>query len=119
MKALDAHGFKRDELVICTKGGYLPFDGGPPENVRAYIEETFVQPGIVKPGDIVGGSHCMTPAYLQHQLDQSLAKSELNCVDVYYIHNPESQLGAVSETEFYERLRQAFEALESNVSRAN
>ena len=59
VQALTAtHGYQRDELVICTKGGYLPFDGGPPENVRAYIEETFVQPGIVGPGDIVGGSHC-------------------------------------------------------------
>lgn len=112
-----ADGFQRDELVICTKGGYLPFDGGPPENVRAYIEETFVQPGIAKPGDIVGGSHCMTPAYLQHQLEQSLRNLELDCVDVYYIHNPESQLAEVSETEFYERLRLAFEVLEGNISK--
>src|SRR5215203_581820 len=27
-------GFSRDELIICTKGGYLPFDGAPPWNVR-------------------------------------------------------------------------------------
>ena len=34
----------------------------------------------------------MTPAYLQSQLDQSLRNMKLECVDVYYIHNPESQL---------------------------
>lgn len=117
IKALTTdHDFQRDELVICTKGGYLPFDGGPPENVRAYIEETFVNPGIAAAGDIVGGSHCMTPAYLQHQLEQSLRNLGLECVDVYYIHNPESQLGAVSDEEFYERLRRAFERLESNIA---
>ncbi|HEX5883187.1 MAG TPA: aldo/keto reductase, partial [Pyrinomonadaceae bacterium] len=33
---------------------------------------------------------------------------------VYYIHNPESQLGYVSESEFYSRLRAAFERLEQN-----
>lgn len=109
-------GFSRNELVVCTKGGYLPFDGGPPENVRAYVEETFVRPGIAAFADIVGGSHCMTPAYLQHQLDQSLLNLGLDCVDVYYIHNPESQLGSVPEAEFYERLRQAFELLESNIA---
>jgi len=38
----------------------------------------------------------------------------LECVDVYYIHNPESQLGEVSEAEFYGRLRAAFELLEEN-----
>jgi aryl-alcohol dehydrogenase-like predicted oxidoreductase len=110
------HGFQRDEVVICTKGGYLPFDGGPPTDVRAYVEETFVRPGIASLTDIVAGSHCMTPAYLQNQLDQSLANMGIECVDVYYIHNPVSQLGSVSEAEFYQRLRRAFESLESNVA---
>ncbi len=78
LKTLAAeHGISRDELVICTKGGYLPFDGAPPGNVREYIDETFVKPGIASFEDIVGGSHCMTPAYLQNQLDQSLRNMEL------------------------------------------
>src|ERR1043165_5722951 len=33
------HGIARDELVICTKGGYLPFDGAPPRNMREYVED--------------------------------------------------------------------------------
>ena len=106
-------GFTREELVICTKGGYLPFDGAPPRNVREYIETTFVEPGIAAFEDFVG-MHCMTPAYLQNQLDQSLRNMGLECVDVYYIHNPESQLGQVSKPDFYERLRLAFERLEQN-----
>ncbi|HET6671357.1 MAG TPA: aldo/keto reductase [Pyrinomonadaceae bacterium] len=109
------HGFARDELVVCTKGGYLPFDGAAPRDVHAYIQDTFVAPGIAGFDDIVGGSHCMTPAYLQNQLEQSLKNLGLECIDVYYIHNPESQLGEVSEDQFYERLRSAFAMLESNV----
>ncbi len=108
------HGFKRDELVICTKGGYLPFDGAAPYNVEKYVEETFVKPGIATFDEFVGGSHCMTPAYLQNQLEQSLKNLGLATVDVYYIHNPEAQLGYVSETEFYHRLQLAFERLEQN-----
>lgn len=106
------HGIARDELLICTKGGYLPFDGAPPRNVRDYVNETFVKPGIASFDDFVGGSHCMTPAYLQNQLEQSLKNMKLECVDVYYIHNPESQLQYVSEDEFYHRLILAFEQLE-------
>lgn len=113
-KLFTEHGFTRDELVLCTKGGYLPFDGAPPHDVRAYLEETFVRPGIASFDDFVGGSHCMTPAYLQHQLDQSLKNLGISTVDVYYIHNPESQLGYVSEAEFYHRLQSAFERLEQN-----
>jgi aryl-alcohol dehydrogenase-like predicted oxidoreductase len=108
------HGFARDELVICTKGGYLPFDGAPPRDVRGYVQETFVKPGVARFEDIVGGSHCMTPSYLQNQLDQSLRNMEIDCVDVYYIHNPESQLGYVSKNEFAKRLKSAFELLEKN-----
>ncbi|HKC63397.1 MAG TPA: aldo/keto reductase [Pyrinomonadaceae bacterium] len=107
---------ERDEIVICTKGGYLPFDGAPQRDARRYVEETFVRPGIADFSDIVGGSHCMTPSYLQSQIDQSLRNMNLVCVDVYYIHNPESQLAEVSREEFEKRLRAAFELLEQNIS---
>jgi len=108
------HGIARERLVICTKGGYLPFDGAPPRNVAQYVNETFVKPGIASFEDFVGGGHCMTPAYLQNQLDQSLRNMGVEYVDVYYIHNPESQLPHVSEQEFYARLKRAFERLEEN-----
>jgi aryl-alcohol dehydrogenase-like predicted oxidoreductase len=105
---------QRDEVVICTKGGYLPFDGEPPADKRAYVEETFVRPGIADFSDIVNG-HCMTPRYLQSQIDQSLRNMGIETVDVYYVHNPESQLGAISREEFEKRLRAAFSLLESNI----
>ena len=96
----EVRGFARDELVVCTKGGYLPFDGAPPRDIRRYLEETFVSTGVAGLADFAGGSHCMTPRYLQHQLQQSLRNMNLECTDVYYIHNPESQLGHVSAAEF-------------------
>jgi len=111
---IDTGGFARDEIIVCTKGGYLPFDGAPPRDVRRYVEETFVKPGIAEFSDFVGGSHCMTPAYLQNQLQQSLQNMNLDCVDVYYIHNPESQVSQLSQDEFFTRLRAAFESLEKS-----
>jgi aryl-alcohol dehydrogenase-like predicted oxidoreductase len=115
LKALRAAGYARDELLVCTKGGYIPFDSRPPAGqaeVRAYVEETFVRPGVVGFGDVVAGSHCMTPRYLAHQLAQSLRNLGLECVDVYYVHNPETQLQSVARDEFYARLRAAFGQLE-------
>lgn len=106
---------ERDEVVICTKGGYLPFDGAPPKDARRYVEQTFVRPGIADFSDIVGG-HCMTPRYLQSQIDQSLSNMKLACVDVYYIHNPESELAVITRAEFETKLRAAFEFLESCIS---
>ena len=106
------HDLAREELVICTKGGYLPFDGAPRRDLHQYVNETFVKPGIASFDDFAGGQHCMTPAYLQHQLEQSLQNLGVECIDVYYIHNPESQLQYVSDAEFHHRLQSAFERLE-------
>jgi len=60
--------------------------------------------------------HCMTPRYLLNQLDCSLRNLDLECVDIYYVHNPESQLGKITREEFDERLVKAFEALEQMVA---
>jgi aryl-alcohol dehydrogenase-like predicted oxidoreductase len=115
LKRLNDAGFAREELVVCTKGGYLPFDSQPPAGqagVRAYVEETFVKTGVAQLSDIVAGSHCMTPRYLAHQVAQSLRNMDLETLDVYYVHNPETQLQVVAREEFDARLRAAFEQLE-------
>jgi aryl-alcohol dehydrogenase-like predicted oxidoreductase len=108
----EAGRFARDELVICTKGGYLPFNNQPPRDVRRYIEETFVKTGVAQFSDIVAGSHCMTPGYLENQIKQSLDNLGLETLDVYYVHNPEAQLQEVEREEFYERTGRAFELFE-------
>lgn len=109
----------RDEIVVSTKGGYLPFDTQPPRSraeMTAYVEDTFIRPGVCRWEDFVDGSHCMTPGYLAHQLDQSLRNLRLDRIDIFYIHNPESQLSGVSRAEFDRRIRAAFEFLESAVA---
>ncbi len=40
----------------------------------------------------------------------------VSCIDVYYLHNPETQLGEVPRPEFLNRVLQAFEFLESAVA---
>ncbi len=116
--ALQAAGIPRDEFVVTTKGGFVSFDGAMPRGQAAfqqYLNDTFIAPGVCALEDFVNGQHCMTPRYLAHQLDQSLRNLQLDAVDVYYLHNPESQFAAVDQDGFYERLRTAFEFLESAV----
>ena len=114
LRHLVEKGFAREELFIATKGGYLPFDNEPPRDARAYFQKEFVDRGIATFDELAGGSHCMTPAYLQSQIDQSLGNMKLDAIDLYYIHNPESQLGAVDKYTFEARLAKAFEKLEEN-----
>jgi aryl-alcohol dehydrogenase-like predicted oxidoreductase len=106
----------RDEVFVATKGGYIPFDGEMPRDPAAYFTETYLRPGLVQPDEVVGGAHCMAPRFLADQIDRSRANLGLATIDLYYLHNPESQLEAVDRDEFTRRLRAAFEALEQAVA---
>jgi aryl-alcohol dehydrogenase-like predicted oxidoreductase len=102
---------QRDEIVIATKGGYLPFDRDLPLDRDRYLRQTFVDSGLISPEDIVDG-HCLAPSFLRAMIEQSLRNLGVSCIDIYYLHNPESQLRAIGHVEFHERLHAAFDALE-------
>ncbi|MFZ1060675.1 MAG: aldo/keto reductase [Candidatus Rokuibacteriota bacterium] len=107
---------RREEVVVATKGGFIPFDGSMPTNPGAYFTETYLRPGIIRSDDVVAGCHCMTPAYLADQLERSRRNLGLETVDVYYVHNPETQLQEVDRPELLKRIRDAFTFLESAAS---
>src|SRR5262245_62126239 len=109
-KAIESGAVARDQVLICTKGGFVAGDMGPP--TREWFESTLVKPGVLTPGDIVAGAHCMTPKYLRHEVEQSLANFGVETLDVYYVHNPETQMPQVGEADFYPRLTAAFRELE-------
>jgi aryl-alcohol dehydrogenase-like predicted oxidoreductase len=117
LKVLARKGIGRDEMVVCTKGGYLTPDGSMPQDPNRYFFEEYLQKGIFTAKDIVAGSHCMTPRFLENQLRRSLKNLQMDCIDVYYLHNPETQLSEVPPAEFLKRVQEAFAFLESAVSR--
>jgi aryl-alcohol dehydrogenase-like predicted oxidoreductase len=111
----DGRKLSRNEIIVATKGGFLSFDGEPPRDAGKWITENLINTGAARPQDLVD-SHCMAPSYLENQLSQSLKNLQLDAIDIYYIHNPETQLDAVPRPEFFRRLRAAFEFLEAAVS---
>jgi aryl-alcohol dehydrogenase-like predicted oxidoreductase len=118
LKKLFASGeFQRDEVVICSKGGFIPYDSHAPADPAAYLQEKLIVPGLATADEIVDGIHCIAPDYLSNQIGISLANLGLETLDVYYLHNPETQLARVSPTEFMDRLRRAFARMEEEVTR--
>ena len=91
----------RDEVVVCTKAGFLT-PGAVPE--------------WLKPHDVVGRMHSMAADFLADQVDRSRANLDLETLDVFYLHNPETQLDFVSREEFEGRIRAAFTRLERLVA---
>ena len=105
----------RDEFIVCSKAGYLSFDGEVPADPMEYFNSEYVKPGIFKRED-VAGMHCMAPGFLENQLERSRRNLGLETIDVYYIHNPEAQLAEVNEEQLNSRLKHAFAFLEKAVS---
>lgn len=88
---------RRDEIIVSTKAGFLT-----PGAVPAFL----------KTEHVVGGMHSMDPDFLADQIDRSLANLGLASIDVFYLHNPETQLAHVPREEFDRRIRAAFARLE-------
>ncbi len=119
VEAIAAGDVRRDELVVCTKGGYVALDGEPPASREAYdqwLEQELFAPGILTPNELVRGGHSIAPKFLAHQLAQSRANLGLHTIDVYYLHNPEEQLLALDRETFLSKMRAAFDMLEERAA---
>jgi aryl-alcohol dehydrogenase-like predicted oxidoreductase len=106
---------RRDEIVVCSKAGFIPYRTDANDAAR-YVYENFVATGIAEPDDLAGGIHCMTPGFLSQQLAWSLRNTGLHALDVYYLQNPETQLPFVDRQTFRRRLQLAFARLEEEVA---
>jgi len=116
-RAIDAGTVSRDEIVVCTKGGYVPLEGAPPrsrQEYRAYLANEYFDPGVMSAGDVVAG-HCLKPRFLANQIARSRANLGVGGIDVFYLHNPEQQLDFLGPAEFLNVIRAAFTELETQV----
>lgn len=116
--AIDSGQVRRDELVISTKGGFIPLDGSPPhtkEGYQGYLRREFYARGVMRPDEVVAGGHCIAPGFLRNQVARSLSNLGVATVDVYFLHCPEQQLDAVPYDQLLTRLREAFTVLEERV----
>ncbi|GAX38384.1 aldo/keto reductase [Nodularia sp. NIES-3585] len=105
----------RDELIICTKGGILPYSG---TNATDWFYQNYVEKSnsSIKITDLIGTRYCIHPEYLLDQINRSLTNLGLETIDVYYIHNPERNLTEIAPDIFYEQIRAAFEVMENAVN---
>lgn len=113
---ISSGALERDEILLATKGGFLTFDAKEPEDPSTYFHEKLIQSGLVRPDEVAAGCHVMSPKYMENQIEVSRQNLGVETIDLYYVHNPETQLTEVSREEFFRRLKAAFAALEKAVA---
>lgn len=107
----------RSELLVASKAGFVPFDTDPPADPAEWFSAQTVGRGLCTADELVARCHCMAPAFITAALQQSRVNLGLAALDVYFVHNPETQLQILPLAVVEERLRRAFEALEAAVDR--
>jgi aryl-alcohol dehydrogenase-like predicted oxidoreductase len=117
-KAVGSGTVSRQQVVVCTKGGYIPLDKNPPptrEDYRRFLEEEYFLRGIMDPADVIAGGHCLTAKFLEDQIERSRRNLGVETLDVYYLHNPEQALDTLPREKFLSLIRDAFAVLERTV----
>ena len=112
----------RDEIVVCSKAGYIPLDKTPPptrQDYEALLQSQYFDRGIVRPEEVIAGGHCIAPGYLADQVERSRRNLGISTIDIYYLHNPEQQLDSLSREAFTAAITAAFTRLEREVAAGN
>ncbi|MBI3270918.1 MAG: aldo/keto reductase [Planctomycetes bacterium] len=112
VELLAAGKVTREELIVCSKAGYLTYEAEIPRNGPAYFQTAYYGPGILRPEQVVGGIHSLAPRFLEDQLERSRKNLCVETIDFYFLHNPETQLREIDMATFLSRLEAAFQCLE-------
>lgn len=117
---MDEGMLTRAQVVVVSKVGYLQGQNFELSQQRKADGRPF--PDLVEYTDQL--EHCIHPEFIAEQLTRSLARLNLETLDVYLLHNPEYYLGwahknevpaVEAEVEYYRRLALALRHLEEEV----
>ena len=103
---------EREEMILCSKGGFIQLEYPFPKNPYHWIEEHIVDHGLAKAEDIELDQHCTTPDFLEWSCRRSLENVGVKSFDIYYLHNPEMQKIRLGEKGFYRHVEAVFRRFE-------
>ena len=95
---------RRDEVFVATKNGYA----ADPDLLKRMVSER-----KISNREVFRGVNCMSPCFLEDQLERSRENLGIATVDLLYLHNvTDEQVAVLGRDEFLARLRDSFEFLE-------
>ncbi len=104
----------REEIVVTSKAGFIPLEFPFPDPYE-WIEKNLINRGLCARDEIVIDQHCMSPKFLRWSVERSLENLQLKTLDIFMLHNPETQLGYVDRETLYARIKEAFALFETLV----
>lgn len=112
----DEKEVKREELIVCSKGGFIQLDYPFPENPYSWIEENITDKKLASKDDIELDQHCMTPDFLEWSCKKSIENLGVKALDIYFLHNPDMQIMKLGYPKFLKKIESVFKRFEKMVS---
>jgi aryl-alcohol dehydrogenase-like predicted oxidoreductase len=103
---------KRESIFVSTKAGFIPADADGGKSPKKMAAEWASM--LEDKEELIDNKHCIAPACLNSSLLWSRENLGLETIDLFYLHNAaEKQLESITEEDLMDRLKTAFEFLES------
>jgi len=105
----------RENLIISTKGGYVPYDIDLGADPKDYFYENFTNTGIINLQEMTPQGHYLGAKFIEWCFNKSLENLQTHYIDIYFLHNPEEQLSFLPRESFLRKLEECFYFLEEMV----
>lgn len=105
------------DLIISTKGGFVPFDFKSGIALENEFVESMIKKGWIRP-ELFDQHYFQTFDfnYLDRILTNTLTLLNRSYIDIYYLHNPEYFLERVGRQKFLSTMREVFFWIKSQLS---
>ena len=80
-----AKKLRRENLIISTKGGYIPYDFDSGEDPKDYFYQNFVNTGIINLQEMTPQGHYLGAKFIEWCFNKSLENLKTNYIDIYFL----------------------------------
>lgn len=114
LRSAFAAGVKREQVFVVSKGGFLRFDDGVPEDFDAWFETHIARKGLGLRDDLTD-VHLLSPGHIAQQIEDTRAALGLETLDAFLIDQPEVHIPHIGKEALNRKLQSVFAVLEQAV----
>jgi aryl-alcohol dehydrogenase-like predicted oxidoreductase len=101
-------------VFVISKGGFLCFDEGRPQDFDAWFEAHIARKGLGRRDDLTA-AHLISPGYIVQQIEQSRQSLGMETLDAFLVDQPEVHIPRLGKAALNQKLQSLFAVLEQAV----
>lgn len=109
------HSVKREEVFLVSKGGFLTFQNGAPDDFDQWFESEIVKTQLGSREDLVNNMHLLSPTYIAYQIELSRQLMGVETLDAFLVDQPEVHIPVIGKEGLNQKLFKVFTILEQAV----